>query len=157
MPYCIDTSGLLDGYKRYYPPDVFHGLWENVDDLIAAGELISPEEVLNDLRVGDDDVFAWANARAEMFVPLDEPIQIATAEVLAVYVDWIPADRSRNVADAFVVALARVRNCPVVSGEHWSNSPNPARVKIPNVCDGLGMRHMTFLEMVRELGWAFRR
>lgn len=148
---------MLDGYKRYYPPDIFPGLWENVDELISSGDLVSPEEVLNDLRAGDDDAFAWADARPQLFVPLDEPIQIATAEVLALYPEWIPADRSRNIADVFVVALARVRNCTVVSGEHWSNSPNPARIKIPNVCDGLGVRHMSFLEMVRELGWAFRR
>lgn len=157
MPYCIDTSALIDAYRDYYPPDVFHGLWENVDDLIRNGDLISPEEVLNELSIGDDDVFAWADSRPQLFVPLSEPIQIATAEVLAVYAEWIPQDRSRNVADAFVVALARVRNCPVVSGEKWGNSPNPARVRIPNVCEGLGMRHMTFLEMIRDLGWAFPR
>jgi hypothetical protein len=98
-----------------------------------------------------------AKNQVSLFVPLDNDIQLATTDILAAYPDWIPADRSRNVADAFVVALAVVRGCAVVSGEKWSNSPLPERVKIPNVCHGLGIRHMTFLEMVQELGWTFGR
>ena len=146
---------MVDGRRRYYPPTVFPGLWENIEELIDAGGLFAPEEVLVDLQRQDDEVHAWARTQARLFVPLDDDIQIATGEILAVYNEWIPEDRSKNVADAFVVALARARGCPVVSGEHWSDSPYPSRVRIPNVCDGLGVRHMSFLEMVQDLRWAF--
>jgi len=157
LPYAIDTSGLVDGRRRYYPPTVFPGLWQNIEDLITAGSLFAPEEVLNDLARQDDEVHAWARTQAGLFVPLDDDIQQATTDILTIYAEWIPADRSRNVADAFVVALARVRNCPVVSGEKWTGSPYPDRVKIPNVCEGLGIRHMSFLEMLQDIGWAFPR
>ena len=156
-PYSIDTSGLIDGRRRYYPPAVFPGLWENIEDLIANGELLSPEECLVDLARQDDEVHTWAETQARLFIPLDDDIQLATQDILAVYPDWIPEDRSRNVADAFVIALARVRGCAVVSGEKWSMSPYPDRIKIPNVCDGLGIRHLTFLEMIQDLRWTFPR
>jgi hypothetical protein len=157
LPYSIDTSGLIDGWKRRYPPDVFPGIWENVADLINAEELFAPEEVLHELEIGADDLHEWANLHAQLFVPLDEEIQQAVTDVLAARPTWIPTDRSRNMADPFVVAVARVKACPVVSAEAWTNSPLPERVRIPNVCDGLGIRHMTFLEMMRELGWVFSR
>lgn len=157
MPYVIDTSALIDGRRRYYPPSVFPGLWEAIEDLIDAGELIAPEEVLNDLARQDDEVHAWVRTQASLFIPLDEAVQVETTAILAVYDEWIPEDRSRNVADAFVVALARVRKWPVVSGEKWSNSPNPAKVAIPNVCDALRVHHFSFLEMLQDLRWTFHR
>jgi hypothetical protein len=157
VPYSIDTSALVDGRRRYYPPTVFPGLWEDIEELIAAGGLFAPEEVLGDLEKQDDEVHAWARTQAGLFVPLDGPLQIATGDVLAAYPQWIPVDRSRNVADAFVVGLARVRRCAVVSGEKWSNSPYPDRIKIPNVCDGLGVRHWSFLEMLQDLTWSYPR
>jgi hypothetical protein len=157
VPYSIDTSGLVDGRRRYYPPTVFPGLWESVEEMVAVRELLAPEEVLADLEKQDDEVHAWARSQEGLFIPLDEDIQRATTEILAIYSEWIPEDRSRNVADAFVVAVARVRDCPVVSGEKWSNSPYPDRVKIPNVCEGLGIRHLSFLEMLQDLGWSFPR
>src|ERR1022692_867540 len=34
--YCIDTSALVDGWIRYYPPDVFPPLWTKLEDMIHA-------------------------------------------------------------------------------------------------------------------------
>jgi hypothetical protein len=155
VPYVIDSSAIIDGRRRYYPPSVFPGLWENIEELIARGELIAPDEVYADLERKDDEVHAWAKNQNGLFIPLNDDIQIATTDVLAAYPEWIPPDRSKNVADAFVVALARVRGCPVVSGEKWTDSPYPERNKIPNVCDGLDVVHLSFLQMLLDLGWRF--
>lgn len=157
MPYCIDTSGLLDGWKRYYPPDIFPIIWDNVSDLIDAGDLIAPEEVREEIRIGADDLYDWACAREQMFVPLTIEIQTAVADILAVHSHWVPTDRSRNMADPFVVAVARAQGCTVVSGELWSNSARPDRVKIPNVFVSFGIQHIQFLDMMREQGWVFTR
>lgn len=157
MPYCIDTSGLLDGWKRYYPPDIFPIIWDNVSDLIDAAGLIAPEEVREELRMGADDLYDWVCAREQMFVPLTMEIQMAVADILAVHPQWVPTDRSRNMADPFVVAVARAKGCTVVSGEQWGTSPRPDRVKIPNVCASFGIHHIQFLDMMREQGWVFTR
>lgn len=39
MRYSIDTSAILDGWRRHYPPDVFPGLWTRMEGLIVAGHL----------------------------------------------------------------------------------------------------------------------
>jgi Domain of unknown function (DUF4411) len=62
------------------------------------------------------------------------------------------------MADPFVVAVARAKEgCTVVSGELWSNSPRPERVKIPNVCESFGIHHIQFLDMMRVQRWVFTR
>lgn len=155
MIYSIDTSGLLDGWKRYYPPDVFPVVWDNVSDLIDNRLLFATEEVLRELEDGNDDIYQWACNHKRMFLPLDADIQQAVTEILTVHAGWIPADRSRNMADPFVIAVAKVKGCTVVSGETWSHSPHPHRMKIPNVCHTFRIRHIGFLEMMRELGWVF--
>ena len=157
MLYSIDTSGFLDGWKRRYPPDVFPVIWDNLTDLIENGSLIATDEVLNELKAGDDDIYTWASAREKMFLPLDADIQQAVIKVLTRHSSWVPPDRSRNMADPFVIAVAMVKGCTVVSAETLSTSPLPERVRIPNVCNTFGIRHIEFLDLMREQGWKFTR
>ena len=81
--YVIDTSALLDGWARHYPPDVFPSLWSLIEEIIKVGELLSPDEVLAELSQKDDAVYQWAKTNSSMFVPLDEDIQRETQEILA--------------------------------------------------------------------------
>ncbi|MHB8204852.1 MAG: DUF4411 family protein [Desulfomonilaceae bacterium] len=46
MKYSVNTSALLDGWLRYYPPDVFPPVWEKLDELIDDKILVTSEEVL---------------------------------------------------------------------------------------------------------------
>jgi Domain of unknown function (DUF4411) len=71
--------------ERYYPPDIFPIIWDNVSDLIDAGGLIAPEEVREELRIGADDLYDWVCDREQMFVPLTIEIQTAVAEILTVH------------------------------------------------------------------------
>jgi len=155
--YSIDTSGLVNPWRFDYPPDVFPVVWESLSELIEKEIVVATEEVYTEIKVGNDDLYDWVKARKKMFLPLDADIQREAGVVLAAHPLWVPADRSRNMADPFVVAVAKAYGCTVVSGEMWSNSPYPERVKIPNVCHGFGIRHITFLELMREEGWIFAR
>ncbi len=60
MKYSIDTSAILDGWNRYYPPDVFPGLWRRLEGLIGDGHLKATEEVRMELERKDDEAFSWA-------------------------------------------------------------------------------------------------
>ncbi len=37
VKYSIDTSAILDGWRRYYPPRAFPGLWIRMEELIQQG------------------------------------------------------------------------------------------------------------------------
>lgn len=71
--YSIDTSALLEGFVRRYPPDVVPSLWnEKFDRLIESGHLVAACDVLEDLGKRDDDIYAWAKEREQMFVDIDK-------------------------------------------------------------------------------------
>jgi len=153
LPYSIDTSALLDGWVRYYPPDVFPPVWDRIRRLVGQGVLIATEEVLHELQKKDDGIYKWAKDNDRMFVPLDVQIQVEASRILTGHPRLVDTRRERSGADPFVIALAKVRSCPVVTGE--ARTGNPLKPHIPDVCSDLGVRCLSLLELFRELGWQF--
>jgi len=153
MPYCIDTSGWLDGWERYYPPDVFPTLWTNIDASINAGEIFSSEEVYAELEKKADELHDWVKNRKHMLVPLSEEIQLIAVDLLRDYPRLVDTLRGRSKADPFVIATAIERNAVVVTGEPVTGKMNKPR--IPDVCQAKGTRCITFLQMIRELKLSF--
>ena len=155
MKYSIDTSAILDGWRRYYPPDIFPPLWGKLSQLIRDGDLIATEEVLIEIKKRDDDeVYAWVQQHRNMFVPIDEQIQLMVAEILKDHPKLIDTRPNRSKADPFVIALARLHGCAVVTGERPSNSSS--RPNIPDVCALLKIRSINLLQLIREQGWRFQ-
>ncbi len=151
--YSIDTSALLEGWRRNYPPDVFPALWSNLEKLIRSEDLIATEEVLLELQRKDDEVYQWARKQSEMFIPIDERVQLAVAAVLAKYPKLLDTRKGRSGADTFVIALAQIEGCTVVTAERATTSPD--RPNIPDVCSVMKIRVISLLELIREQGWVF--
>ena len=146
---------MLDGWRRSYAPDVFPGVWDRLDDLIADGSLRATEEVLTELERKDDEVFTWARQRSDLFVAIDARIQIAVSEILASHERLLDTRANRSAADPFVIALAQIEQCAVVTGERATGSLT--RPHIPDVCIDLGVPSMTLLQLLRAEGWRFER
>ena len=153
MKYSIDTSAILDGWARYYSPDVFPALWDKLDELIKSGDLRATEEVLVELKKQDDAVYKWVHARQEMFCPLDEPVQLAAMQVLGKHPRLVDNRLNRTSADPFVIALAQVNSCMLITGERPSTSL--AKPKIPDVCIDLNIPWSNMLGLFRQQNWVF--
>lgn len=69
--YCIDTSALIDLHTNHYPPDIFPGLWKDLEILVDQGILIAPDEVFHEICVKDDGLAKWGKSNKKMFIPLD--------------------------------------------------------------------------------------
>lgn len=154
MPYCVDTSGWLDGWQRYYPPDVFPSLWAKLDELIAAGEIVSSEEVYVELERKADDLHDWVKARKQMLVPLTEGVQQLAAGLLSEFPRLVDTLRGRSKADPFVIATAlEIDGAVVVTGEIATGRIDKPR--IPDVCQAKGIGCISFLQMIRDLKLTF--
>jgi hypothetical protein len=151
VSYGIDTSGLIDGWVRYYPPEVFPCLWNRIDELIESGGLVASEEVYLEIQKQDDELAQWAKQRRKMFVPADDEIQIAVTGIMATHGALVNIKTGESGADPWVIALAQVRGLTVVSGE----IRRLPKLTIPSVCDAKAVRHLNFLDMIRDLGWHF--
>lgn len=152
--FCIDTSAWLDGRLRYYPPDVFPSLWAVIEQCLSNNLLCSPDEVYREMEKKDDEVYAWIKDRKKkLLIPLDDDIQTIVIELLQKYPRLVDDSKNRSTADPFVIATAICRKCVVVTGERRTNKIEKPR--IPDVCDRVGVKTITFLEMVRALGAKF--
>jgi hypothetical protein len=154
MRYSLDTSALLNGWVRHYPPDVFPRLWKEIEDLIADREVRATDEVKLELEKKHDAVLAWANQRAgDLFVPFDEGVQEIVRDLLQRHPKIIDTRAGRSGADPFVIALAIKEGCAVVTGESPTGSAK--RPHIPDVCNAMGVRWISLLELIREQRWTF--
>ena len=154
MKYSLDTSAVVQAWRTHYPPEVFPAVWERLDDLIDSGALRATEEVLYELERKDDEVLSWVREREELIIDIDQEIQIAVQAILEEHKRLLDTRKSRSGADPFVIALAQIHRAAVVTYERPTNSPT--RPNIPDVCRALGVRCITFLELLREQGWVFR-
>jgi hypothetical protein len=153
MIYCVDTSAWLDGWVRDYPADVFPSLWDKLDECVSAGTIKCSEEVYVELEKKDDGIHAWLKSRKQVIVSIDEEIQRIVSELLAAHPRLVDTHRSRSQADPFVIATAEQLGAVVVTGEKPRGKMDTP--KIPDVCNARNLRCISFLEMLRELGWKF--
>lgn len=151
MPYSIDTSAFLDAWVRYYPPDVFPGIWEQMDRAAKGGIVKSSDEVLRELSKKDDGAHDWIKAHAEMVIALDNEIERHVQEIMSRYPRLVDSKKGRSGGDPFVIAVARVKNLTVITGENATG--NIAIPRIPDVCDDLGIRWLRMLDFFREQKW----
>lgn len=153
MSYVFDTSALVGAWVRSYPPDLFPRVWEEMQQLCEAGRLLVPEEVLDELRVQDDNLLAWVKARADgMVAPTSRALMLEARAVLADHPFLTKTGTGRGRADPFVVALASIRGLPVVTQEQGGSAAKP---RIPYVCQQRGVGCMGMLEVIRAEGWRF--
>jgi hypothetical protein len=147
MRYSVDSSSLIEGFRRIFPYDVVPTFWNvHLPELIASGVVRATEIVRWELEVEDDEVFTFVRNMRDLFVPIDEPTQRMVREILRDHPKLIRAGRSG--ADPFVIALADVNTCAVVCEEHRK----PSAPKIPDVCDHRHIPCVPLLELVRSEG-----
>ena len=150
-PYVVDAS-IWIRIGRNHPPDIFVSLWERLDASIAAGDLISPDEVLQELERGTDDLAETLSTRGGLFLSLDEAQMTAVAEVMQACPGIVDEEAERGRADPFVVALARVRHGTVVTDER-PRRVSTAPFKIPDACAHFGIPCLDWFAFLREVGW----
>ena len=107
--YSFDTSSLLNGRRDLLPPEVFRSLWNNVEAMIAAGQIRAVDVARDELARRDDEVNRWARAQIDLFIDLDPDIQRATSDTLARHSKLMGKGGGRNAAAPFVIGLARLR------------------------------------------------
>lgn len=150
--YCLDTSALVESWWRLYPPDSFPSFWKRLDEGIANQCIIAPEIVIAELSRQDDDLFDWAKQRPQMFAPLDADVQLSQKAIVNQFPRLTMQQKNRSLADPWVIALAQLKQCPVVSMEDPGSDSRP---RIPDVCRHLGIGHLYVVDLIRAMGWKF--
>lgn len=150
MIYCIDTSSLLAAWNERYPVRNVPQFWQRLDRLISDGRITSPIEVREEIKKREDGLAEWLNSRINLFQELEEDIQIATTEILSRFPWLTKGITGRQIADPFVIALARARNCTVITEEGPGSENRP---RIPFVCQHYTIPCINLLGLIQGEDW----
>lgn len=153
MIYSADSDIFIESWQRDFPPDVLPGFWDKVDELIADEHLRASEEVIREIERKDDDLAAWIKDRPNLSVPIDDLVQDAVTEILGTHPRLLDTRKNRSGGDPWVIALAKVNKCTVLTKERATGSAR--RPHIPDACAAYGIRCINVLDLMRERGWQF--
>jgi hypothetical protein len=155
LKYSFDTSEFIEAWNRYYPPDIFRTYWENLSTLIENNDVVSVEEVKQELKRQDDPLSRWCGRFGNLFLPLTTQVQQEASSILGRYPALINPRGIRSGADPWVIAVAKVHTLTVVTFERGSTNPSPGKPKIPDVCNREGINCIFIPEFIRAQGWSF--
>lgn len=152
MAYLLDTNVFIQAKNLYYGMDFAPGFWDWIIQAHDAGRVLSIEKVGDGLKPGGDNLAAWATACPSSFFEAAGATDATSLRTVATWVtqqNYEPAAISTflQVADFYLVAQALTRGHTVVTHEVFS--PSVKKIKIPNVCLGVGVKHITPYEMLR--------
>jgi len=154
MAYLLDSNTFMEAKNGYYHFDVCPGFWDWIAARHGEGSVFSIERVGDELKAGTDELADWSvRIAAEFFLPPDEKVVEAMREVAAWVMSRPYDEKSRaaflSKADALLVACAKAHGHVVVSQE--VRVPEESKkVKVPNVCDGLGVKCVHSFTLLRD-------
>jgi hypothetical protein len=161
MPYLLDADIFIQAKNRHYGLDFCPAFWDWLIQLNNSGTVYSIAKVGRELAAGGDELARWASNRSPGFFldPPDPGMVPALAEVSGWVVgrSYLPVARNtflNDTADYYLIGHALAEQLTVVT--HEVAAPQAMRrIKIPDVCLGVGVDCISPFEMLRREGARF--
>jgi len=129
-----------------------------IEGLIASGQCSAVELVKEEMdAVGTPQLRAWAKKNPALFVTLDPQVQAEAGNIESKYPDLMDPKNLYQSADAYVIALAKVKGGTVVSQETSAVEKKSAKRThyLPDVCRDFGIPCINLLGLMRREHWTF--
>ena len=150
--YVIDSSVFIV-FERNQPRDIYATLWDRFATLLSSGNAVVPHEALVELERGTDDLGDWVKATGAVY-DTDTAVIDVVRQISKQHPGWVK--ETKNAADPFIIATAKVLGAVVVTNER---SRNPAtadvNMKIPQVAAEFDVAVISTNDLSRRLGWHF--
>jgi len=149
--YLLDTNVFIQARNLHYGFDFCPAFWDWLREQHRLGTVGSIEQVLDELV--DEELAEWAADCDDSFFSAPDEATLAALTAVSVWVTEQNYEQAAistffQVADYWLVAEALARDCAVVTHEVPAQSAR--KIKIPNVCVGLGVRCLTPYAMLRR-------
>jgi hypothetical protein len=150
--YLLDANAFIAAKNLHYGMDFCPGFWDWLRQGHDSGVLGSVEKVGDELAAGEDELSQWAEQLPGGFFAKPDATTLTALGQVANWVNsngYEPAAVTTFLAvgDSYLVAQSLAGGHVVVTHERTSDSVK--RIKIPNVCIGLGVKVMSPFEMLR--------
>ncbi len=139
--------------------DFCPAFWDWLDREHGNDVVHSIDRICKELTAGTDELADWASDRdGTFFLPIDESTSSAMTHVSDCVQRSLCTESAKrdflSKADPFLIAYSLAKGHTVVTRE--TLEPNrTTKVKIPNVCQGLGVPYINEFKMLRNLNAKF--
>jgi predicted nucleic acid-binding protein len=152
--YCLDANVFIEGWTKYYSIDLCPNYWRILDDLAQAGTIFAPIEVKREIDKIDDGLKEWLKEKPYFFHEITTPVQEQLRTIMASYGRLVDSTKQRSMADPWVIAFALSESATVVTKE-TPVGVDSRRIKIPDVCEALGVPWIDDFTLARNIGIKF--
>jgi len=157
----LDANVFIESKNRYYSFDLVPAFWTWLEGQAEAGEIGSTDMIYDELKDGGDDLADWVKGRRDLIFHVSSSSQ-TVASAVGRLGTWVQSENYKphvladfmDSADPFLVGAALDTGSILVRQETPAGASRK-RVKIPDACGHLGVRHENTFEMMRALGALF--
>lgn len=153
MKYLLDANVFIQAKNLHYGFDFCPAFWDWLIVNNKKEQVFSIEKVGDEINAGSDDLADWALDQGPGFFLKPDPTILAKLGDVSHWVTTQKYELSAvntffQQADYYLVTYALTHGYTVVTHEVMVSSTK--KIKIPNVCVGLGIKCMTPYEMLRH-------
>jgi hypothetical protein len=155
--YCLDANVLIQAWQKYYNPKFCPDYWYILIELGRQRRIFIPEEVFKEITRTDDDLSKWMKSSKISTPKITESVTRCLQKIYManpVHKNLVDNTKARSLADPWVIAHAIDENAIVVTKEEKVTASSK-RIKIPNVCDNMGVRWINDFQFIDEIGLRF--
>ena len=156
--YCLDTNVLIEAWQKYYSPKFCPDYWEILNELGAKERIFIPEMVYEEITRTEDSLSQWLKTNE---IPVRKIDKAVTECLQNIYLKdplhkfLVDNTKARSLADPWVIAHAMKEKATVVTKEEKVTALSSRRIKIPNVCENMGIRWINDFQLIEELNIRF--
>lgn len=156
--YCLDANVLIEAWQKYYAPEICPNYWDILNDLGKKDLIFVPDEVFHEIIKTEDNLSAWLKSSTIPIIKISEDVASCLQNIYSanpLHKNLVDNTKQRSLADPWVIAHAMNEKAAVVTKEEKITAINSTRIKIPNVCDNLGVRWLNDFQFIKEIGIKF--
>lgn len=156
--YCLDANVLIQAWQKYYNPRFCPDYWNILIELGKRDKIFIPELVYEEIIRTEDDLTKWLKASKITIKKITEPVTICLQKIYAadpLHRNLVDNINGRSLADPWVIAHSIHEISIVVTKEEKIIALNSKRIRIPNVCDNMGVRWINDFQFIEELDIRF--
>lgn len=152
--YCLDANVLIVAWRTYYSPEFCPSYWELLKQFGGDDLIFIPKAVYEEIERTEDDLADWLKTSGIPIQPVDGNVTNCLKYIYGsnpVHKFLVDNTKQRSLADPWLIAHAMNSGACVVTKENLMTASNSNRIKIPNVCNNVGVRWIDDFEFIKEL------
>ena len=156
--YCLDANVLIQAWQKYYSPKFCPQYWDVLNELGISDRIFVPQMVSEEITRTEDDLSNWIRFSKIPIHKIDTPVTLSLKKIYEVnpmHKFLVDNTKQRSLADPWIIAHALSVSACVVTKEEKLTASNSTKIRIPNVCENMGVRWINDFQFIQELNIQF--